>query len=258
MNGVKIKTFFEQNFPTELAYEWDNVGLQIGTLNKTLTGILIALDVTKDVVTEAIKKNVNLIIVHHPLFFKPVLNILSDSYRGALVEKLIKNDIALYVAHTNYDVAEAGMNAVLAEKIGLENTDILDYESSSHGIGRIGRFKETSLFDTVRIIKDRLGIDHARLITNRPDKRVSTIAISGGSGASHMFAAKRKGADLYITGDVSYHQAHDMLQLGLTGLDIGHHAEQHFAKALKAALVEIAEDCPVYESNVDLDPFTFV
>ena len=259
MNGVTIKQFFETKYPKDLAYEWDNVGLQIGTLNKEITGILIALDVTKDVLKEAIQKRANVIIAHHPLIFKPMNNILSDSYKGSVIETLLKEDIALYVSHTNYDLGHSGMNTVLANKLNLKNPEILEYETQTHGIGKIGDFEPMALKDALKVIKKRLNIQNARLISNkRDDKVIKKIAISGGSGASHMAMAKFKGADLYITGDVSYHQAHDMLQMGLSTLDIGHYVEKHFMDALKEELSEAGVDAPIYTSGVDLDPFTFV
>ncbi len=259
MNGVTIKQFFETKYPKDLAYEWDNVGLQVGTLNKEITGVLLTLDVTKDVVKEALKKRANVIIAHHPLIFKPLKNILSDSYKGSIIETLLKEDIAVYVSHTNYDLGHTGMNTVLADILGLTDTEILEYETPTHGIGKIGAFEPMPMSEAIETIKHRLNMAHGRLITNRTnDKVIKKIAISGGSGASHMAMAKFKGADLYITGDVSYHQAHDMLQMGLSTLDIGHYVEKHFTKALKQELEEAGLETPIYESAIDLDPFTYI
>ncbi len=258
MHGAKIKQFFQTHYPSELAYDWDNVGLQIGTLNKDITGILITLDVTKAVVEEAIKKNSNLIIAHHPLVFKPLKAILSDAYKGQVIEMMIKNDIALYVSHTNFDLANAGMNDFLSEKLKLKNIEILEYEDETHGIGRIGDIKPMKLMDAIAFIKDNLKMKQARLITNKKNKTIKRLAISGGSGASHMFSAKQKGADLYITGDISYHQAHDILQLGLNALDIGHYVEKHFMESLKEKLQSVGITAPLYTSQIDQDPFLFV
>ena len=259
MNGVMIKRFFEEKYPLHLAYDWDNVGLQIGSLNKKVTGILITLDVTKEVIDEAISKECNLIIAHHPMIFKPLKHILSDTYKGAIIEKLIKSDISLYVSHTNYDLGHDGMNTVLANRLNLKNTEVLEFVEEDQGIGKIGDLPKTMTLDeAITYIKTHLEMKHARLITSKPDKKVTKVAISGGSGASHMFEAKRKAADLYITGDISYHQAHDMLQLGLSALDIGHYAEKHFSKALALELKDYGIDVAIYESTIDLDPFIFV
>ncbi len=258
MNGVTIKRFFDERYPLDLAYEWDNVGLQIGTLNKELSGVLIALDLTKEVIEEAVNNDANLIIVHHPLIFKPLKDIKTDAYKGQMIERLIKKDIAVFVSHTNYDLGHNGMNETLSKKLGLKNVKILEYEDDAHGIGRIGDIDPTPLQEAVETVKKRLNMEYGRLITRKDQKTVKRIAISGGSGAHHMFEAKFKNADLYITGDVTYHQAHDMLQLGLTALDIGHHVEKHFASALKEELDAYGVKAPIYESAVDTNPFKLI
>ncbi len=259
MSGIKVKRFFEKHYPDSLAYEWDNVGLQVGTMNKELTGILIALDATKEIVKEALAKDCNLVITHHPLLFKPLTTIATDAYKGQLIETIIKHDITVYSSHTNFDRGEAGMNAALAERIGLTNTGILDFDTEEEGIGRIGDITPMTLEEAIRHVKERLGIKKARLITKKPlEKKVERIAISGGSGAHHMFAAKMKAADLYVTGDVSYHQAHDMLQIGLTTLDIGHYAEKIFREALKKELEAYGIAAPVHIAESERDPFVYV
>ncbi|MFP4287361.1 MAG: Nif3-like dinuclear metal center hexameric protein [Candidatus Izemoplasmataceae bacterium] len=258
MNGQLIKRFFDDKYPIDLAYEWDNVGLQVGTLNKEIKSILISLDLTKEVLDEAIKLKVNLIITHHPLVFKPLYNILTDSYKGRLIETLIKHDIALYVSHTNYDLGHSGMNQVLADLLDLKNQRPLEMVTPSNGIGKIGEIKPLPMNEAITYIKEKLNMKNARLISKNANKKVKTIAISGGSGSSHMFAAKKEGADLYVTGDISYHNAHDMLQMGLNALDIGHYAEKNFKKALKQELIDAEIDCPIYESSIDLDPFKYV
>jgi len=258
MNGIKIKQYFETHYPIKLAYEWDNVGLQIGTLNKEVTGILLTLDVTKEVVQEALDEHCNVIIAHHPLIFKPLKNILTDAYKGQLIETLIKHDITVYVAHTNYDLGDRGMNTMLADKLALKNQEILEFETESHGIGRIGEIEPMHLDEAVDYIKSKLSLTHVRLVNKKSNKRIKRIAISGGSGASHMFSAKFKNADLYLTGDISYHQAQDMIQMGLSAIDIGHYAEKHFSEALKQDLLNDGFDVKLYVSQQDLDPFTFV
>lgn len=260
MNGQIIRTFFDTRYPLDFAYAWDNVGLQIGTLDKTLTGILITLDVTQDVAKEALQKGANLIISHHPLIFKPLANIVTDSYKGQLIEQLLKSGITVYVSHTNYDLGHTGMNQVLADRLALTEQAVLDPIDDTHGLGRIGRLREPlGLNAAIAYIKQALSLRHARFIgVMDDDTRIQTLAISGGSGASQMHHVKASGADLYLTGDVSYHQAHDMRQLGLRTLDIGHYAEHLFAPALKKELEDYGVNVPIYASNINLDPFTFV
>ena len=209
MNGIEIKKIFETYYPRDLAYEWDNVGLQIGTLNKEVNKILLSLDLTLEVVDEAIKEKVELIIVHHPLIFSPIKNINTDTYKGMLIEKLIKNEITLYVAHTNFDISNQGMNLILANMLNLKNQKILDYTTETEGLGRIGEIEEMSIKKAIQFVKETFKVEHARFIGDL-NANVTKIAISGGSGSSNIYNAKKLKADLYVTGDLSYHYAHDV------------------------------------------------
>lgn len=118
--------------PREIAEDWDNVGLQVGSYRQKVKRVLLTLDVTPKVIEEGILKEVDLIISHHPYIFKGLKNISSDNIKGDGIVKLIKNDIALYVAHTNLDKSEMGLNAFLAQKLGLEN--VVPLEPSNHEI----------------------------------------------------------------------------------------------------------------------------
>ncbi|CEH29660.1 hypothetical protein AM501_22365 [Aneurinibacillus migulanus] len=125
-NGQRIIQYFEEFAPKHLAMEGDKIGLQVGTLQKEVKKVMIALDVLEDVVDEAIAEGVDLIIAHHAVIFRPLKSLRTDLPAGRLYEKLIKHDIAVYVAHTNLDVAEGGINDLMAEALGLTDVDILE------------------------------------------------------------------------------------------------------------------------------------
>lgn len=129
-NGQHIISLFEQWAPKSLAVEGDPVGLQIGTLNKTITKVLVTLDVNLKTVEEAIVNGCELIIAHHPPIFRGLKNMRTDLPQGMLIEKLIKHDIAVYAAHTNLDIASGGVNDLLATALQLENINILEQTSS--------------------------------------------------------------------------------------------------------------------------------
>lgn len=118
-NGQAVIQLFEQLAPKHFAMPDDKIGLQLGTLNKEIRKILVALDVTEEVVEEAISVKAELIIAHHAIIFRPLANLRTDLPAGKLYEKLIKHDIAVYIAHTNLDVADGGINDMLAEALGL-------------------------------------------------------------------------------------------------------------------------------------------
>lgn len=124
-NGYEIIQLFERFAPKHLAMEGDPIGLQIGTLNKPIHTVMIALDVLEEVVDEAIEKNVDLIIAHHPPLYRPLKQIVTDQAQGRIVEKCMKHDITVYAAHTNLDIAQGGVNDWLAEALGLQEVDVL-------------------------------------------------------------------------------------------------------------------------------------
>lgn len=121
-----ISTFLHQWAPPNTKLDYDNVGLLVGNPVQSVTNILTCLDVTQDVVDEAIDKNCELIVAHHPLIFKSIDRINPVNEQGRILYKLIKNDIALIAAHTNLDAALDGVSFVLAQKLGLENVKFLD------------------------------------------------------------------------------------------------------------------------------------
>lgn len=254
MNLVEVIKYFEEKYPKHLAYDWDNVGIQVGTLNIQAKTVLISLDLTKEVVKEAIELKANMILTHHPLMFKPMDRIVFDSPKGWIVKNLIKHNITVYSAHTNYDVAEGGMNDTLAKALMIKDPMLLDMEDE---IGRFGDIEPMPFHDFVRFIKKQLNLDIVKVI-GRQDRIIKTVGISGGSGSKHMYEAKRVGCDVYLTGDVTYHTALDALALGLTMIDIGHHAEKIFVPTIKKELSKEFPDVVFVESKIDTNPFVSV
>lgn len=124
--GQSIIQIVEEFAPKYLAYEDDKIGLQLGTLNKEIKKVMITLDVLENVVDEAIEKGVDLIISHHAIIYKPLKALRTDLPQGKLYEKLIKNDITVYVAHTNLDAAENGVNDTLASYLNLKEIELLE------------------------------------------------------------------------------------------------------------------------------------
>lgn len=251
MNRIEITKYLESLYPRALAYDWDNVGLQIGSLNKPVKKILITLDVTKDVVKEAVQGKFDLLLSHHPLIFQTISNIQFDTPRGWIIKELVKHDIALYSMHTNFDLADGGMNDVLAKKLGLKNPLLLDDEA---GIGRYGDVETMSLDAFIMYVKEKLDLDHVRLV-GANDKMITSVGISGGSGQQHMYQAKKRGCDIYLTGDITYHNALDALQMGFTLLDIGHNAEKIFMTTIYDLLQNEFPEIEIILSRIDTNPY---
>lgn len=125
MNGKRVIELFEQWARPALAYEGDPIGLHIGTLNKQVTNVLVTLDVTPEVIEEAIDKQCELIIAHHPPIFRKLKAVDTSTYLGSMIEKCLGNQIAVYAAHTNLDIAQGGVNDMLSDALGLQDVKIL-------------------------------------------------------------------------------------------------------------------------------------
>lgn len=124
--GQTVIQYMEQLAPKHVAMENDKIGLQLGSLQKEITGVLVALDVNDAVVDEAISLGANLIVAHHAIIFRPLANLQSDTPMGKVYEKLIKNDIAVYISHTNLDVTDGGMNDWMAEVLDVQDVSPLE------------------------------------------------------------------------------------------------------------------------------------
>ena len=156
---IKVKdvmAVMEKHFPLHLAEDWDNVGLQIGSVNKEVKKIAVALDLDNHILNEALKLEADMIITHHPLIFKPLKKIEYNNYTGKLIKNLITSDIAVYSAHTNLDAAEKGMNQVLAEKIGLVNIEPL-YNGQEDKLIKLAVFVPLTHLDQVRLAIHEAG-----------------------------------------------------------------------------------------------------
>ncbi|MEW9500448.1 Nif3-like dinuclear metal center hexameric protein [Jeotgalibacillus marinus] len=368
VNGHEIIQLFEQFSPKKLAVEGDPIGLQIGRLNQPVEKVLVALDVLEEVVDEAIERNAKLIIAHHPIIYRPLRSLQTDQPSGRIIAKLIKHDIAVYVAHTNLDVTEGGVNDWLAEALELKNTSVLSpttedrlkkmvvfvpvqhadnvrqamtnagaghisdyahctftslgtgrfmpkenatpfighanhieqveevrietvmYESfqskvvsamkTAHpyeevaydlyeedrpgnqlGLGRVGVLNESmTLGQFTEHVKNKFDVPALRFVGN-PADQVKKVAVLGGTGNKYMKAAKFSGADVYVTGDVDYHIAHDAMMMGLNIVDPGHNVEKVMkhgtVKEMAKRTKERGFDVTFIASNIHTDPFSF-
>jgi len=131
VNSKKVIKLMNEIAPERLAESWDNVGLLVGNADSEIDRVMVALEVTEAVLEEAISENIDLIVCHHPLLFKPLKKITDHDPIGKMVRKLIKNDINLYVAHTNLDIAEGGTNDYIAELLKLDRVQGLDKTGTS-------------------------------------------------------------------------------------------------------------------------------
>jgi dinuclear metal center YbgI/SA1388 family protein len=231
----------EKIAPPEKALAWDNGGLQVGDPSLLVVRALTALDCTDEVIDLAIEMSAQMIITHHPLIFSPIKSITTETPFGLRLIKLINRHISVYSAHTALDLAVGGTNDLLAAYLDLVKTaPLMDYDSDEPGLGRVGYLrKPCSLGDFASFVGEKLQAD-VRICGN-PDARLKKAALcsGGGSGLKYFKAAKAKGADVYITGDIKFHDAQQALEMGLCLVDATHSATEaiyapHLADLLNA------------------------
>jgi dinuclear metal center YbgI/SA1388 family protein len=267
VHGQTIIQWFENFSPKHLAVEGDKVGLQIGTLQKHITKIMITLDVTEAVVDEAIERKVDLIVAHHPVIYRPLSHVRTDLPGGRIISNLMKHDIAVYIAHTNLDVAKGGVNDWLAHQLELEDVKILsqttlDQKAEPLGLGRIGKLKqEMTLKQFADHVKKGFDVPFCRIV-GPLEAKVKKVAVLGGTGNKYMNAALFKGADVFVTGDIEYHTAHDAQMNGLHLVDPGHHIEKVMIKGVQEVLQKATQEhkaeVEVITSQIHTEPFRFV
>ena len=156
VNGHEVITLFEKWSPKRYALEGDPVGLHIGRLNRPVEKVLVTLDVNEDVIDEAIRKGAGLIIAHHPPIFRPLKSIVLDTPQGRMIEKCIKNDISVYAAHTNLDVAQGGVNDMLADRLGLLETKVVE-KTYSESLYKLTVFTPVSHAENMRLALGKSG-----------------------------------------------------------------------------------------------------
>lgn len=222
-----IAKIIENKFPLYFAMERDNVGLLVGDDNTDITKILVCCDVDEYVADEAKNIGANLIISHHPLMFNSIKRLHENNPEQRTLRKLIKNDIALYTAHTNLDVARGGINDLMADMLGLEDTKVIEIVCEKDGVQNgYGRFAKLDKPVTLKAMLDKckevFELDGCRYVGNFDDE-ISTVAINTGGGAGIMDLCFDLKADLFITGDVKYNPARDGYERGMDIIDIAHY-----------------------------------
>ena len=249
---MKIKQVvdaLEQYAPLPLQEGYDNAGLQVGlTETVEVSGALLCLDVTEAVVDEAISKGCNLIVSHHPLIFRKLARVSDENYVQRTVMKAVKNDIAIVSMHTNMDAAMGGVNFKIAEKLGLGNIAFLgsvkEVDGVEGGDGVIGDIGEPGMGiaadDLVLMLREKFHVEcvQCNQLLRRPIRKV---ALCGGAGAFLLEKAIERGADAFITGEMSYHEyfGHEQeIQI----CTIGHYQSEQFTKEIFREI--ISEKCP--------------
>lgn len=352
VNGKKIIQRLEALYPTRLAEDWDNVGLQLGSEHRVVERILLCLEVDERVVDEAIAKSCDMIIAHHPLIFKGLKTLSEQTPQGRLIARLIREQMLVYCMHTNYDTAEGGLNDILAGRLALERVkplnqthkdklyklcvftpkthsdlvakavyaagagqlgnysdcgfategqgtfkplegadpaigslghlevveevkletlvtgqelggvleaihrthpyetpayDLCELETpaKTYGLGRLGHLNAPMALDAfIDHVKGAFGIQALRVVNPLAEgRKISKVALVSGAGMDYLSDAKKCGAEVFITGDIKYHEATAAPALDMMLVDVGHfESEVIYKHHLKTVLEEIAKE----------------
>ncbi len=234
-----IYNFIDLIAPFETAESWDNVGLLIGNFYAPAEKVLLSLDITEEVVAEAIEGDFDLIVTHHPIIFTGIKSITTEDRIGRLLLKLIQHKISVIAAHTNLDRSfEYGINHTIAERYHLQSIEPLN---ALHKFGIIGELSEDlPIEDFIQRTKSIFGIHSVKLAnidTERSTRMLHTVAISSGASSDFIEDALAMKADIFITADLKYHEAQTAIGTGLILVDVGHfESESIFLKPFKAML----------------------
>lgn len=196
MSTVKdIYSFLDSIAPFSTSAPWDNTGLLVGDENKNVKKVMISLDVTDDVIDQATKEKVDLVITHHPVIFDPVKSVTSDT----LLYKAVSSGLSFISSHTCLDIAKDGVNDCLANAVGIKNIESIEEDVFL----KLGEIEEKSEDEFVAILKDKLSCN---VLYNSTGNKIKKIAFCSGSGGDLWELAKEIEADALLTGEAKYHE----------------------------------------------------
>lgn len=240
-DGLTVKDVaaaLDARYPPSWAEEWDRVGLVVGNPATPVRRALLAVDCVPETVEEAVGAGVDLIVVHHPLLLRGVHSVATTTYKGAIVHRLIGAGVALFVAHTNADVARPGVSDALA--VRLELSAIEPLTTQERHPGRVGRLPRPMRLDELaehaaqHLPATAAGVRAA----GSPDRVITTLAVVGGAGDAFLADAAAAGVDAFLTADLRHHPASEHLAgRGPALLDAAHWAtERPWLDSLAAEL----------------------
>ncbi|MBQ9805175.1 MAG: Nif3-like dinuclear metal center hexameric protein [Clostridia bacterium] len=238
MTAGELYAALNQKIPTSLSCDWDNDGLMCcPDPEKKAERVLVALDITAEVVTRAIEGGYDVIVSHHPLIFSPLRAVEPHDPVAKKVIRLLCAGVTAMSFHTRLDAVEGGVNDVLANALGLEN--VVPFGSDGEAIGRIGTLPQAMTVEAfAQHAKRVLGAD--QIVLADAGVAVQRVAVLGGGGSSDVAAAKCAGADTYLTGELKHNNLMDAPEIGMNLLAGGHfHTENLVCNRICELLHEI-------------------
>ncbi len=257
--------YLESFAPTALAEDWDNVGLLLGDRQNSVASIMTCLTVTSDVVEEAISEEVDLLVTHHPIPFKGIKRISTDSPTGKLLWNLASSGIAVYSPHTAFDSARGGINQQLAEGLNLEGVQpLLPLKDPGNealqglGTGRFGNCEPMPLSRLAAKVAEFLNIQGLHVVGDT-EREISRVGIGCGSAGEFIRPASRAGCQVLLTGEARFHTCLEAEALGIAMILPGHFASERFAlETLAIQLASEFADTRVWASQQESDPLQWM
>lgn len=256
-----IAAVLDEQMPPRLAEEWDNTGLLVGDRTAKANRVMTCLTVTPDSAGEAIDRRADLVISHHPLPFKPVRRLTTDTTEGALLWRLARAGVAVYSPHTAFDSAAEGINHRLADGLGLAHArpmtpDALD---PSLGAGRVADAPAGTTLDALaKRARAMLKLTTVRVV-GPSDQPITRVGLACGSGGSLLDFAVAAGCDGFVTGESTFHGCLAAEALGVGLVLLGHYASERFAvEALADELAVLLPSTEVWACQAEHDPLRTV
>lgn len=221
MTVREIANIIEINAPKEIALSFDNVGLLIGDYNAEVSGVVIAVDLTRDVIEKATKIGANLIITHHPIIFNGFKQLIKGSYEQEIVMLAVKASLNVYACHTNADNADKGMNYMLAEKLGGSNIVPLSED------GGIVADIDTDIDTFLERVSDEIkGVIKVNMPYDTEIKRFAMITGSGGKDGNLVSKFNDLNVDCYLTAEVAHNVRLAFIDSGIGLIEFGHYESE--------------------------------
>ena len=220
MKKTDLLKILDKIAPVDLAEDWDNCGMQVDLGKEEINRVLVAMEVTQDVISEAEKQGADMIITHHPLLFSfiAITSLRAWNVNEKNIIDLVKKDIEVYSAHTCFDAAPGGVNDYICRLLGIERVKTFAGE-----IARIGRLKEPVMLEEYeKYVNEKLGKPGAVMCCGDPKKLVRRVAVCTGYGGELWEEAWKEGADLFISGEFKHHEMAYMSQSSMAFMAAGH------------------------------------
>lgn len=256
MQKKKFIGIIENFCPSETQEDWDNTGIQISTKFREVNKVLVAMEITDQVIDEAVTRQADMIVTHHPLIFNGLKKIDAEDVTGRYVEKLINAGISVYSAHTSFDKADGGNNDYLGRLLGL--AEIEKFDNGNEFCRKGVTPYEITFGDFIDKTSERLGIEKRFFkATGDMARSITTVGWCTGSGGEFIDEAAGEGLDLFITGDLKYHDAQHAKALGIAVLDAGHWGTEKIFVDNMADYLGRKTNCEIMKSEIDLNPFSW-